>query len=119
MKTTKIAVTTSLCANKTTHDFVRSEAARLNLSQREVLDRMAEAYKRSLAKKKDEVQELRSANEIFTEIDRKLDKAIKRDDVVVSFIKEHESKLGSPTLLKVQNCEKLLNQLVSILQNIR
>ena len=115
--------TTTLSCDKSTREFVATEAARTGLLQREILARMVEVYqldqKRSATKKKDDLEDLRSAKQIFTAIDKKLDKAIKRDDVVLAFIKTHESELSSPTLDRVKNCEMLLNQLVSILQNLK
>ena len=122
-KTANKRKTTTVSCDEPTRQFIAAEARRTDRPQREILARMVEVYqldqKRSATKKKDEAQELRTAQEIFAAIDRKLDKAIKRDDVVVSFIKEHESKLSSPTLEKVNNCEKLLSQLVTILQNLQ
>lgn len=122
-KTANKRKTTTVSCDESTRQFIAAEAARTGKLQREILARMVEVYqldlKRSATKKKEETQELRSANEIFAAIEKKLDKAIKRDDVVVSFIKEHESKLSSPTLDKVKNCETLLTQLVSILQKLQ
>lgn len=122
-KTANKRKTTTVSCDESTRQFIAAEAARTNKLQREILARMVEVYqqdqKRSATKKKEDAQELRSAIEIFSAIDKKLDKAIKRDDVVVRFIKEHESKLSSPTFDGVKNCEALLTQLVSILQKLQ
>lgn len=115
--------TTTVSCDESTRQFIAAEAERTGKLQREVLAYMVKVYQqeqlRSAKKKKEEVQELRTANEIFAAIDRKLDKAIKRDDIVVSFIKEHESRISSPTFDKVKNCEMILSQLISILQNLK
>ena len=122
-KTANKRKTTTVSCDESTRKFIADEAERTGKFQREILISMVEAYKkdkkRSATKKEETPGELKSAIEIFSAIDEKLDKAIKRDDVVLTFIKKHESKLSSPTLEKVKNCENLLNQLVSILQKLQ
>ncbi len=122
-KTVNKRKTTTVSCDESTREFIAAEAARSGKLQREVLADMVEVFKksqkRSATKKKEEAQELKTANEYLAAINAKLEKTVKRDDVVISFIKEHESKISSPTFDKVKNCEKLLNSLIGILQNLK
>ena len=113
---------TTVSCDESTHRFIADEAKRTNSNQRKVLARMVKVYQRdqqrSAKKKKEEAQELRTANEILAAIDEKLNKLTKRDDVVIGYIKEHEKLYSSPTLEKTKKCETHLEQLISILQNL-
>jgi len=115
--------TTTLSCDQGTREYVAAEAKLTNRLQREILADMVEVYRRgqklAAQAKEETAKELRTANEIYAAIEKKLDQAIKRDDIVVTFLKAHESMLSTPTLDKVKNCENLLNQLVSILQNLK
>ena len=115
--------TTTVSCDESTRQFIAAEAERTGKLQREVLAQMVKVYQqdqqRSAKKKKEEAQELRNANEILAVIDTKLEKLAKRDDVVTGFIKKHEELYSSPTLDKMKNCETLLGQLISILQNLK
>lgn len=114
--------TTTVSCDESTRQFIAAEAERTGKLQREVLAQMVKVYQqdqqRSAKKKKEEAQELRTANEILAAIDTKLAKLTKRDDVVTGYIKEHEKLYSSPTLDKMKNCETRLGQLISILQNL-
>ena len=118
-KTTNKRKTTTVSCDERTREFIAAEAKRTERSQREVLADMVDFYKKSQKRSAADTQNTKSINEILSSINAKLDIAVKRDDVVVSFLKEHESKLSSPTLDKVRSCENLLNSLVKILQNLQ
>ena len=114
--------TTTVSCDKSTREFIAAEAKRTGKLQREVLAEMVKTYResqeRSATKEQEEAQELKTANEYMAAINEKLDKAIKRDDGVKGFIKEHEKMFSSPMFDKVRNCETLLNSLIKILQNL-
>ena len=122
-KATNKRKTTTVSCDESTRQFIAAEAERTGKLQREVLAQMVKVYQqdqqRSAKKKKEEAQELRTANEILAAIDTKLAKLTKRDDVVTGYIKEHEKLYSSPTLDKMKNCETRLGQLISILQNLK
>ena len=115
MNKAKKRKTTTISCDESVRKYVADEAKRKNRTQREVLANMIDVYKRQAKK---QAGALKHANEFMAAIDKKLDKAIKRDDVVISFIKEHEKEYGNPTLDRVKQCETLLSQLVSILQQL-
>lgn len=113
---------TTISCDESTHGFIAEEAKRINCNQREVLAKMVKVYqqdqRRSAKKKKEEAQELRTANEIIAAIDDKLKKLTERDETVIKFIKQHEKQYSNPALDKMKNCETLLNDLILILQNL-
>ncbi len=108
--------TTTVSVEMTDRDAINAMAEDLNLSQREMISRMVESYKRTTTDgtlpgdvpPKDQLGTVKEA----------LEKVIKRDDRIVAFIREQEKLFHSPILKTVQTIDANLQQLIKILSNL-
>ena len=110
--------TTTVSCDEATRKFIAEEAERTGRLQREVLASMVKVYrdsqKRSATRKRNKVRELMTDRELFEAMDEKLEINLKRDDVVIGYIKKHESEISSPMFDKIRSCESLLGQLLQL-----
>lgn len=102
---------TTVSVDTSVRDRVNSEAVRLGLSQRQMVSRMVEAYDLS-------VQKAESAEAQIQDIYNVLEKILKRDERIISFIREQEKVLLNPILTCVQTTEARVSELINILSNL-
>ena len=108
---------TTVSVDTVSRDRINQEADRLRLSQRQMIQRLLESYEIQL-KLTSEQGATQADEELIKKIHESLDKAIKRDDRIVAFIKEQEKVLLNPILNTVQAIDANLNQLIEILSNL-
>ncbi len=102
---------TTVSVDTSVRNRVNSEAVRLGLSQRQMVSRMVEAYDLS-------VQKAESAEAQIQDIYNVLEKILKRDERIISFIREQEKVLLNPILTCVQTTEARVSELINILSNL-
>lgn len=114
METSKVK-TTTVSVDAVARNYINSEADKLGLSQRQMVHRLIESY--SAQQNMDENTNI-DKDEVIKDIYTTLVKVLKRDDRVISFIKEQEKILLNPILKVTQTTEANLNQLIEILSNL-
>lgn len=108
MKTSKQSLSlTTVSVDTSVRDRINSEAVRLGLSQRQMVTRMAEAY--DLSQKEDADKPI---------LQEAIEKMLKRDERIISFIREQEKVLLKPILSSVQSTEAKMAQLIELLKNL-
>lgn len=112
MKTSQTPLSlTTVSVDTSVRDRINSEAVRLGLSQRQMVGRMVEAYDLS-------IQKSESAEAQVQDIHSALEKVLKRDERIISFIREQEKVLLNPILTCVQTTEARLSELIKVLSNL-
>lgn len=102
---------TTVSVDTSVRDRINSEAVRLGLSQRQMVVRMVEAYDLS-------IQKSESAEAQVQDIYNVLEKVLKRDERIISFIREQEKILLNPILTCVQTTDARLSELINVLSNL-
>ncbi len=106
---TTVSVDTSL------RDRINSEAERLGLSQRQMIERMMETYDLSLQ------HEITGPSPPIDakSLSEMLEKVLKRDDRIVAFIKTQEAELLKPILAYVQREEAEIRILTDLIKQLQ
>lgn len=108
MKTSKQSLSlTTVSVDTSIRDRINSEAVRLGLSQRQMVTRMVEAY---------DLSQNEDANK--PNLQEAIEKMLKRDERIISFIREQEKVLLKPILSSVQSTEAKMAQLIELLKNL-
>lgn len=102
------------CADR---DAINQLAEELDLSQRQMVTRLIESYRATLAQTK-EAEGHDPPEEILERLAADMEKVLKRDDRIISFIREQEKVLHKPILHGVQSIEAQLKTLTDILSNL-
>lgn len=108
--------TTTLSCDKSTHEFVAAEAERLGLSQRAVLARMVESYRRSQKRSATKAAEPQTQgvpgtidmNFLKDELSKVITKDVNR---VIGFIQQQEKVYLTPIAKNVKSVKEQLENL--------
>lgn len=106
--------TTTVSVDAATRERINTEAARLGLNQREMIQRLVEGY--DLAKQQaGDAGEQPDSQTLLQQVNDTLTKVLQRDDRLVSFLREQEKTLLNPILQTAQSTESRLKVLVNVL----
>ena len=106
--------TTTVSVDAATRERINTEAARLGLNQRDMIQRLVEGY--DLAKQQaGDAGEQPDSQTLLQQVNETLAKVLQRDDRLVSFMREQEKTLLNPILQAAQSTESRLKVLVDIL----
>lgn len=103
MKNAKSPPTTTVAVDTAARDRINAEAERLDLSQRQMVRRMIDAYDKSIENHPDKPA---------------LDEMFEKDDRIVSILKAQGKDFLTPILASAQSTEAKIDQLIELLKQL-
>lgn len=105
--------TTTVCVDTTVRDFIAAEADQLGLSQRQMIQRIVEAYDLARHQKGSESS---TGDGVLQQVLDAVEKMLQRDERIIAFLKEQERILLNPILETAQSTDVRIKVLVELLK---